>query len=108
MRVLTCAFLLLTIASVPLRAEEASKTDKREKKQDVWTGTLEEAPKTAKAGVIALLKFTKDDKEIVVNLWASGETAATLKEWAVQKVEVTVTGNKVDETDFKVSKVEKK
>ncbi len=73
-----------------------------------WTGTLAEKPADAKDGVVAVLKVKNGDAEVSVNLWADGDTAKTLKEWAGKKATVTVTGAKVDDTNVKVAKVEKK
>jgi hypothetical protein len=98
--------VLFVLLAASARAEEGEKHEK--KAHESWTGTLDEAPKDAKAGVVAVLKVKKDDKEIVVNLWAEGKNADTLKEWAPKKAEVTVTGHKVDDTNVKVNKVEKK
>lgn len=70
-----------------------------------WTGTLGAKPATAKDGVVAVLIVKADGKESTVNLWATGETATTLKEWAAKSAKVTVTGTKVDDANVKVTKV---
>src|SRR5437016_2720638 len=84
--------VLLVLVSASVKAEEG---EKHERKYESWTGTLDAAPSDAKAGVVAVLKVKKDDKEVVLNLWAVGKTADTLKEWAARKAEVKITGNKV-------------
>ena len=71
-----------------------------------WTGTLLEKPANAKEGVVAALKTTLNGKEVQVNLWATGETATQLKDWAAKSARVTVTGTKVDDENVKVTKVE--
>lgn len=73
-----------------------------------WTGTLAEKPADAKEGVVAVLKVKNGDTETVVNLWAEGDTAKTLTDWAGKKAAVVVTGSKVDDSNVKVTKVEKK
>lgn len=73
-----------------------------------WTGTLAEKPADAKEGVVAVLKVKNGDAEVTVNLWAEGDTAKTLTDWAGKKATVTVTGAKVDDANVKVAKVEKK
>src|SRR4051812_22595745 len=63
--------VLFVLLAASARAEEGEKHEK--KAHETWTGTLDEAPKDAKAGVVAVLKVKKDDKEIAVNLWAEGK-----------------------------------
>jgi len=71
--------------------------------KDKLSGTVAAKAADAKEGVVAVLKVKKEDKEVVVNLLASGEVAEKLVK-AIDKV-VEVTGTKVDDTNFKVAKV---
>jgi hypothetical protein len=70
-----------------------------------WTGTLGDKPANAKEGVVAVLHVKTGEKEQTVNLWATGDTATTLKEWAGKSAKVTITGTKVDDQNVKVDKV---
>jgi hypothetical protein len=78
-----------------------------EAKTETWTGTLAEKAKDAKEGVVAGLKVKEGDKEVIVNLWAEGEVAKELKEWAAKGAKAKVTGTKVDATNVKATKAEK-
>jgi hypothetical protein len=78
-----------------------------EDKVESWTGTLAAAPADAKAGVVATLTVKDGDKDVAVSLWAEGDTAKELKEWAAKGAKAKVTGTKVDATNVKVTKVEK-
>jgi hypothetical protein len=78
-----------------------------EDKVETWTGTLAAAPADAKAGVVATLTVKDGDKDVAVSLWAEGDTAKELKEWAAKGAKAKVTGTKVDATNVKVTKVEK-
>jgi len=100
MRILKCAvpLVLLIAIAAQVRAED---------KVESWTGTLAAAPAGAKEGVVAALKVKDGDKEVEVNLWAEGDTAKTLKEWAGKGAKAKITGTKVDAANVKVTKVEK-
>ncbi len=80
---------------------------KADDKVETWTGTLAAAPADAKAGVVATLKVKDGDKEVAVALWAEGDAAKELKEWAAKGAKAKVSGTKVDATNVKVTKLEK-
>ena len=73
----------------------------------VWTGTLAAAPAGAKEGVVATLTFKEGAKDVVVNVWADGDTAKDLKDWAAKGLKVKLTGSKIDDANIKVSAAEK-
>ena len=88
--------MLALVVSANIKAEDAPK------KEESWTGKLEEKAKDAKEGVVASLKV--GDKSVA--LWAEGDVAKNLTEWAKKGAEVTVTA--VDAGNVKVSKAEPK
>jgi hypothetical protein len=71
-----------------------------------WTGTLAAKPADAKEGVVAVLKVKAGDKEVSVNLWATGEEAKKLTDWAAKGAQAKISGTKVDDANVKVTKVE--
>ncbi len=88
--------MLALIVSANIKAEDAPK------KEESWTGTLAEKAKDAKEGVVATLKV--GDKS--VNLWAEGDVAKNLADWAKKGAKVDVHGTAVDADNVKVSKAE--
>ena len=100
MRMVKIALPLLVLA---LMAAQVTAEDKVE----TWTGVLAAAPADAKAGVVATLTVKDGDKDVVVALWAEGDTAKEVKEWAAKGAKAKITGTKVDATNVKVTKIEK-
>jgi hypothetical protein len=98
MRVLRRALpvLLLLFFSIPANAVNQS-----------WTGKLASAPANAKEGVVATITCKEDGKDVVVTLWAEGEIASTLKAWASSGTNAKVTGARIDDTNAKITAVEK-
>ncbi len=93
--------VLALLVSTAAKAEE-----KPAAKEGKWTGTLAEKGADAKAGVAAVLKVKDGDKEVSVNLWADGDTAKNLADWAKKGAKVEVHGEAVDATNVKVKKAE--
>jgi hypothetical protein len=93
-------FVFLIIASQVKGADADAKAE-------TWTGTLAAAPAGAKDGVVAALKVKDGDKDVVVSLWADGDVAKDLKDWAAKGAKAKITGTKVDAANVKVTKVEK-
>jgi len=89
--------MLAFVVSAYISADE-----KPAAKEQDWTGALVEKAKDAAEGVVAGLKV--GDK--TVNLWAEGDTAKHLADWAKKGAQVKVTGTAVDADNVKVSKAE--
>lgn len=93
---LPLALVLLVLLAIPAAAIN-----------QIWTGTLAAAPAGAKDGVVATLAFKDGAKDATVNLWADGDTAKNLKEWAAQGSKAKIAGSKIDDANVKVSTAEK-
>jgi len=81
-------------------AEDAVKSDSPKtspsptdsKSEQSYTGSLTNKGVSSKPGVVAVLKLTRDDKVEWVDVWAIGDPAKKLEDWAAQHAEVTVIG----------------
>ena len=83
-----------TLLAGAISAEDApkAKVETFSGKEEDFKGTVATKALDAKAGIVAIIKVTKDNQVEWVNLWASGDNAKKLDDLATKRGEVTVTG----------------